>query len=102
MAIIVFGKFQHMIIIMEMFNIHYYSYSYSYYYYYYGTVLYLTENCITRIEHKNGYKNIFMKPYTKEEQDIKNICSYVKNKINFFIKQCLTFRRLQYEHVLKF
>ena len=65
-------------------------------------VLYLTENGITRIEHKNDSKHIFMKPYTKEEQDIKNICSYIKNDIKYFMKQCLTFKRLQYDHVLKF
>ena len=41
-------------------------------------VLYLTENGITRIEHKNDSKHIFMKPYTKEEQDKKKICSYIK------------------------
>ncbi len=38
-------------------------------------VLYLIEYGVTRIEHKNGYPNISTKPYTKEEQDIKNICS---------------------------
>ena len=65
-------------------------------------VLYLTENGITTIKHKNDSKHIFMKPYTKEEQDIKNICSYIENDIKYFMKQCLTFKRLQYNHLLKF
>ena len=40
--------------------------------------------------------------YTKEEQFIKNICLYIDNDIKYFMKQCLTFRRLQFAHVLKF
>ncbi len=62
----------------------------------------LTEYGNTRIEHKDGFKNLSTKPYTKEEQDIKKICSYIKNDIKYFMKQCLTFKRLQYEHVLKY
>ncbi len=65
-------------------------------------VLYSTENGITRIEHNDGYKNISMKPYTKEEQDIKNTCSNIKNDIKYFMKQSLTFQRLQFAHVLDF
>ncbi len=61
-------------------------------------VLYLTEYGITRIEHKN----ISTKPYTKEGQDIKKICSNIKIEIKCFKKQCLTFRRLQFAHVLNF
>ncbi len=62
----------------------------------------LNEYGITRMEHKDGYKYITTKPYTKEEQDIKNVCSYIKNDIKYFMKQCLTLKRLQYDHVLKF
>ncbi len=65
-------------------------------------VLYLTEYSVTRIKHENGYPNISTKPYTKEEQDIKNICFYIKNNIKYFMKQCLKFRRLQFAHVLKY
>ncbi len=43
---------------------------------------------VTRIEHKDGYKNITTKSYTKQEQDIKKICSYFKNDIKYFMKQC--------------
>ncbi len=46
-------------------------------------VLYLTDYGVTRIEHKNVYKQISTKPYIKEEQDIIYICSYIKNDINF-------------------
>ncbi len=41
-------------------------------------------------------------PYTKEEQDIKSLCSYLKNDIKYFMKQCLIFRRLLFTHVLKY
>ena len=65
-------------------------------------VLYLTEYGVTRIDHKDGCKNISTKPYTKEEQDIKNTCSNIKNDIKYFMKQSLTFQRLQFDHVLDF
>ncbi len=65
-------------------------------------VLYLTDYGITRIVHKDGYKKISSKPYTTEEQDKKNICSNIKNDMKYFMKQCLTFQRLQFAHVLKF
>jgi hypothetical protein len=64
--------------------------------------LHLTEYGITRLEHKDGYNNISTKPYVKEERNIKNICSCIKNDIKYFMKQCLTFKILQYDHVLKF
>ncbi len=67
-----------------------------------NNVLYLTEYGITIIEYKDGFKNFHTKPYTKEEQDIKTVCSYIKNDIKYFMKQCLTFRGLQFAHVLKF
>ena len=67
-----------------------------------NTVLCLNEYGITIIKQKDGYKSQYTKPYTKEEQDIKYICSYIKNDIKYFMKQCLTFRRLQFAHVLKF
>ncbi len=41
-------------------------------------VLYFTEYGVTMIENKDGYKNIHTKPYTKEEQNIKYICFYIK------------------------
>ncbi len=64
-----------------------------------NNVLCLSEYDVTRIEHKDGYKNISTKPYTKEEQ---YICYHIQNDIKYFMKQCLTFRRLQFAHVLKF
>jgi hypothetical protein len=60
-----------------------------------NNVLYLTEYGFTIIENKDRLKNFHTKPYTKEEQDINTVCSYIKNDIKYFMKQCLTFRRLQ-------
>ncbi len=63
-------------------------------------VLNLTDYGVIRIEHKDGYKIIITKPYTKEERNIRMTCSYIENDIKYFMKQCLTFKRLQYDHVL--
>ncbi len=65
---------------------------------YNNNVFYLNEYGVTRIEHEN----ISTKPYTKEEQDIKNVCAYIKKDIKYFMKQCLSFRRLQFAQVLKY
>ncbi len=82
MAIVVCGKFQYMMIIIN--------------------VLYLTESVITRIEHKDGYKKSLYKVLYKRRTRYKQICSNIQNDIKYFMKQCLTFRRLQFAHVLNF
>ncbi len=38
----------------------------------------------------------------KRRTRYKKVCSNIKNDIKYFMKQCLTFQRLQFAHVLKF
>ena len=65
-------------------------------------VLTLSKTGISTTEYKDNYSSHRFNYYTKEEQFIKNICLYIDNDIKYFMKQCLTFRRLQFVHVLKF
>ncbi len=66
------------------------------------TVLWLNETGFIIDHNRDDYRTINKIAYTKEEQDIKQIGSYIKNDIKYFMKQYLTFKRLQHAHVLKF
>jgi hypothetical protein len=58
-------------------------------------VLTLSKNGITTIEYKDNYSSHRFYQYTKEEQFIKNICSYIDNDIKYYMKQCFTYKRLE-------
>jgi len=63
-------------------------------------VLTLSKNGITTIEYKvNSTLHRFYQ-YTKEEEFIKNICSYIDNDIKYYMKQCFTYKRLEFNHWL--
>ena len=63
-------------------------------------VLTLSKNGITTIEYKVNSTSHRFYQYTKEEQFIKNICSYIDNDIKYYMKQCFTYKRLEFNHWL--
>ena len=63
-------------------------------------VLELSKNGITTIEYKVNSTSHRFYQYTKEEQFIKNICSYIDNDIKYYMKQCFTYKRLEFNRWL--
>ena len=63
-------------------------------------VLTLSKNGITTIEYKVNSTSHRFYQYTKEEQFIKNICSYIDNDIKYYMKQCFTYKRLEFNNWL--
>ena len=60
----------------------------------------LSKNGITTIEYKVNSTSHRFYQYTKEEQFIKNICSYIDNDIKYYMKQCFTYKRLEFNRWL--
>ncbi len=62
-------------------------------------VLKVLKNWISTTEYKHNHTSHRFNYITKDEQDIKYLCSYIENDIKYFMKQCFTHERLQINHV---